>query len=129
MKLKKVLKPKKIEVKVVEPEKKERKPRGSNKLGSNEYKPMFEPIRIGSREYASFKNEDSKVNDYLEFSVKRFDDDEARAMVFITMYRESEAYTGYLKGKTIHFPIDKIQDVIDSLKDCMDKCEENHIEW
>lgn len=109
-----------------EPKKKEKKP---NKLPPDGYTPMFPPVRFLVREYSSFKDPMKKVKDYIEISVKRWDDDEAPACCFMTMYRESEAYTGYLKGKTVHFPIEMFSEVIEKLNDASDECEERHIEY
>ena len=90
---------------------------------------MFPPMRFLVREYPSFKNPEKINRDYIEMSVKRFDDDEAPACVFVQMYRESEAYTGYLKGKTVHFPISALGDVLENLESVSDKCEELNIEF
>lgn len=109
-----------------EPKKREKKP---NKLPLDGYSPMFPPVRFLVREYPSFKDPTKVVKDYIEVSVKRWDDDEAPACCFMTMYRESEAYTGYLKGKSIHFPIEMFADVIEKLQDASDECEERHIEY
>lgn len=109
-----------------EPKKREKKP---NKLPSDGYNPMFPPVRFLVREYPSFKDPTKVVKDYIEVSVKRWDDDEAPACCFMTMYRESEAYTGYLKGKSIYFPIGMFTDVIEKLQDASDECEERHIEY
>lgn len=106
--------------------KREKKP---NKLPPDGYTPMFPPIRFLVREYPSYKKPEKINRDYLEMSVKRFDDDEAPACVFITMYRESEAYTGYLKGKTVHFPISALGDILENLETISDKCEELGIEF
>ena len=100
-----------------------------NKLPPDGYRPMFPPIRFLVREYPSFKNPEKINRDYIEMSVKRFDDDEAPACVFVQMYRESEAYTGYLKGKTVHFPISALGDVLENLESVSDKCEELNIEF
>lgn len=108
-----------------EPKKREKK---ENSLPSDEYRPMFPPLRFLIREYPSYKNPEKINKDYLEISVKRFDDDEAPTCVFATMYRESEAYTGYLKGKTIHFPLNALGDVLENLEDIADRCEELDIE-
>lgn len=109
-----------------QPKKREKK---ENKLPSDEYRPMFPPMRFLVREYPSFKNPEKINRDYIEMSVKRFDDDEAPACVFVQMYRESEAYTGYLKGKTVHFPISALGDVLENLESVSDKCEELNIEF
>lgn len=108
------------------PKKKEKK---ENKLPPDGYRPMFPPMRFLVREYPSFKNPEKINRDYIEMSVKRFDDDEAPACVFVQMYRESEAYTGYLKGKTVHFPISALGDVLENLESVSDKCEELNIEF
>ena len=109
-----------------QPKKREKK---ENKLPPDGYRPMFPPMRFLVREYPSFKNPEKINRDYIEMSVKRFDDDEAPACVFVQMYRESEAYTGYLKGKTVHFPISALGDVLESLESVSDKCEELNIEF
>lgn len=109
-----------------QPKKREKK---ENKLPPDGYRPMFSPIRFLVREYPSFKNPEKINRDYIEMSVKRFDDDEAPACVFVQMYRESEAYTGYLKGKTVHFPISALGDVLENLESVSDKCEELNIEF
>lgn len=109
-----------------QPKKREKK---ENKLPPDGYRPMFPPMRFLVREYPSFKNSEKINRDYIEMSVKRFDDDEAPACVFVQMYRESEAYTGYLKGKTVHFPISALGDVLENLESVSDKCEELNIEF
>lgn len=109
-----------------QPKKREKK---ENKLPPDGYRPMFPPMRFLVREYPSFKNPEKLNRDYIEMSVKRFDDDEAPACVFVQMYRESEAYTGYLKGKTVHFPISALGDVLENLESVSDKCEELNIEF
>lgn len=109
-----------------QPKKREKK---ENKLPPDGYRPMFPPMRFLVREYPSFKNPEKINRDYIEMSVKRFDDDEAPACVFVQMYRESEAYTGYLKGKTVHFPISALGDVLENLESISDKCEELNIEF
>ena len=109
-----------------QPKKREKK---ENKLPPDGYRPMFPPMRFLVREYPSFKNPEKINRDYIEMSVKRFDDDEAPACVFVQMYRESEAYTGYLKGKTVHFPISALGDVLENLENVSDKCEELNIEF
>lgn len=109
-----------------QPKKREKK---ENKLPPDGYRPMSPPMRFLVREYPSFKNPEKINRDYIEMSVKRFDDDEAPACVFVQMYRESEAYTGYLKGKTVHFPISALGDVLENLESVSDKCEELNIEF
>lgn len=114
MKLHKVGKSKSPLIKAqAEKPKKERKSH-KNSLPSEEYTPLFEPIRFQVNEYESYSG-DSIVKDYLEISVKRFgEDDENAPRVFMQMYRESPKYTGYIK-KSINFPINEIEEVIDAL--------------
>lgn len=99
-----------------------------NKLPPDEYRPMFEPIRILVRETPSNKDATKMVKQYLELSVKRYDDDEALPFVWIQMYQESDFYTGYLKGKTIYLPLEMLYDLIDSLNDLSEECDRRHIE-
>lgn len=79
----------------------------------DEYKPMFPPIRFLSREFLNSKGD--TVKQYLELTVKRFDDDYALPFLWITMYQESPFYTGYLKGKTVYLPLDNFNDLISNL--------------
>lgn len=117
---------KSVEVQETPKEPKGKKP---NKLPPDGYTPMFPPVRFLVREYASFKNPSKVVKDYIEISVKRWDDDEAPACCFMAMFRESEAYTGYLKGKTVYFPIEMFADVIEHLQDTDEECEKRKIEY
>lgn len=79
----------------------------------DEYKPMFPPIRFLSREFLNSKGD--TVKQYLELTVKRFDDDYALPFLWITMYQESPFYTGYLKGKTVYLPLDNFNGLISNL--------------
>ena len=89
---------------------------------------MFEPIRFLVKETFSHKDPTKIVKQYLELSVKRFgEDDENAPMVYIQMYQESEFYTGYLKGKTIYFPVEMFEEVMDKLHDLNEECEKRHI--
>ena len=107
--------------------KKERKS-NKNTLPSDSYKPMFEPIRFLVKETFSHKDPTKIVKQYLELSVKRFgEDDENAPMVYIQMYQESEFYTGYLKGKTVYFPVEMFEEVMDKLHDLNEECEKRHI--
>ncbi len=99
-----------------------------NKLPPDEYKPMFPPVRILVRETPSLKDPSKVVKQYLELTVKRFDDDEAQPNVWIQMYQESDFYTGYLKGKTVYLPLWTLCDLIDGLNDLSDECENRGIE-
>ena len=97
-------------------------------LPPDEYRPMFEPIRILVKEMPSHKDATKMVRQYLELSVKRFDDDEAMPHVWIQMYQESEFYTGYLKGKTVYLPLEFLYDLIDGLNDLSEECDKRHIQ-
>lgn len=99
-----------------------------NKLPSDEYKPMFEPMRLLVRETPSNKDCTKMVKQYLEISVKRYDGDYVnQPMVYVQMYQESDFYTGYLKGKTIYLPLEFLYDFIDSLGEISDECEKRKI--
>ena len=122
----------KIKAKVQEPkeEPRKKKKRSENTLPSDEYKPIFEPVRKLVRECKSYKD-GTPMKDYLEISVKRWgeeDTDEAMPYMYIQMYRESSSYTGYLSGKTIYFPLERFDDVIEVLFALAQKCEEERVE-
>lgn len=120
------LKPVKRKVEAPAPE--EKKPRTKKEtLPKDEYKPMFEPIRFLVREEPSRKDPTKVVKQYLELSVKRYDDDAAQPYVWCTMYQESEFYTGYLKGKTIYLPLEMLYDLIDNLTELSDECDKRNI--
>lgn len=127
MKLKPVIKKelKKPEQQEVNAPKKNKK---ENKLPPDVYRPMFEPIRILVRDTPSTKDITKRVKQYVELSVKRFDDDEALPFVWIQMYQESDFYTGYLKGKTVHFPLEMLYDIMDSLDNLSEECDRRGIE-
>lgn len=99
-----------------------------NKLPSDEYQPMFPPVRILVRETHSSKDPTKVIKQYVEISVKRFDDDEALPFVWLQMYQESEFYTGYLKGKTVYFPLEMFYDVLDALNSIDEECDKRGIE-
>ena len=109
-------------------EQKETKKRKPNKLPPAEYKDLIEPKRFLVRESFPSDNPTKITKHYLEISVKRFDDDEAPVCAFIQMYQESERYTGYMKGKSIHLPIEMLYDLIENLQEVSDECDENGIE-
>lgn len=103
--------------------------KSENSLPSDEYKPMFEPMRMLVRETPSTKDPTKWVKQYLELSVKRYgDDDENAPMVYVQMYQESDFYTGYLKGKTIYLPLEMLYDLIDGLTELSEECDRRHIE-
>lgn len=104
-------------------EKVETKTEGNEKWrkASDEYKPEFDPMRMIVHEYVHPKD-GKTVKDYLEFKCTRFGED-GLPYVFVTMYRESDFYTGYLKGKTIYFPIEMLYDVIATFEEFSEECE------
>lgn len=123
------MKVKPLKLKKVTPEEK-RPPRKETKhkentLPPDEYSPMFPPKRLLVRETPSKKG--GVVKQYLELSVKRFDDEEAPPCVWIQMYQESDFYTGYLKGKTVYLPLEMLYDLIDGLSDLSDEADERGI--
>lgn len=128
MKLKPVIKKVTVQetFKKEEPVKKRKKQ--ENTLPPDEYKPMFEPKRILVRETYSHKDPTKVIKQYLELSVKRFDDDEALPFVWVQMYQESEFYTGYLKGKTVYLPLEMLYDFIDGLTELSEECDKRGIE-
>ena len=127
MKLKPVKKLQRPEQQVLETPKKAKKKQG-NSLPPDEYYPMFPPMKILVRETPSNKNPTKMVKQYLELSVKRYNDDEALPYVWVQMYQESEFYTGYLKGKTIYLPLEMLYDFIDALNDLSEEADRRHIE-
>lgn len=104
------------------------KTKKENTLPPDIYLPMFEPTRVLVRERKSSKDPSKDVKQYLEISVKRFDDDEGLPFVWIQMYQESDFYTGYMKGKTVYLPLDMLYDLIDSLTDIGEECDSRGIE-
>ena len=127
MKLKPTIKGMKSLPKAEPQEKKQRKSQ-ANKLPSDEYRPMFEPIRFLVRETHSSKDPTKVIKQYIEVSVKRFDDDEALPFVWLQMYQESEIYTGYLRGKCVYLPLEMLYDLIENLQTVDEECEKRHIE-
>lgn len=129
MKLKPVKPIKKLALSTTpEPKQKEAPKKKENKLPPDIYQPMFEPTRILVRETTSSKDPTKAVKQYLELSVKRFDDDEGLPFVWVQMYQESEFYTGYMKGKTVYLPLEMLYDFIDSLSDLSEECDKRGIE-
>lgn len=128
MKLRPIKKLPKPEQQVVEQPKKTTTKKQENKLPPDEYKPMFPPIKFLVRESFSSKDPTKVIKQYVELSVKRFNDDEALPYVWIQMYQESEFYTGYLKGKTVYFPLEALYEIIDGLNDLSEECDKRHIE-
>ena len=128
MKLKPTIKGMKKENVVEEKKGVQSKQKESKQLPPAGYKPMFPPKRFLVRETPSSKNPTQMVKQYVELSVKRFDDDEGLPNVWIQMYQESEFYTGYLKGKTVYLPLEMLYDLIDHLTELSDECEKRKIE-
>lgn len=94
------------------------KKKGPNTLPSDEYPKVYNK-RILVRQEDTFRQ-------YLDISVKRFNEDDDIVnpyFVQVTMYQESEKYTGYLKGKTIYFPLDNLYEVLEEFSDCEEECE------
>lgn len=108
---------------------KEEKKRKSkeNKLPSDEYKPIFEPIRFLVRETASSKDHTKVIKQYLEISVKRFNDELGLPYLWLQMYQESDFYTGYLSGKSVYLPVEMMYDLIENLQSVDEECEKRGI--
>lgn len=121
------LKPVKRKIETPAPEPKQKRKQKRESLPKDEYTPMFPPIRFLVREEPSKKDPTKVVKQYLELSVKRYDDDAAQPYVWCTMYQESEFYTGYLKGKTVYLPLDMLYDLIDNLTELSDECDKRNI--
>lgn len=111
------------EPKKVSPKSEEPKKRSKNTLPSDEYKPMFPPVRFKVRETPSNKDATKLVKQYVEVSVKRYNDDTAEPHVWLSMYQESDFYTGYLKGKTVNLPLEMLYDLIDTLNEVSETCD------
>lgn len=95
---------------------------------SDEYKPEFEPKKILVREFKNSRGGNTKH--YLHIKVQRFED-EGLPYVFLQMYQEcsnEDGYTGYLKGKSIHFPLEMMYEVLDGLTEVSDTCDKLKIE-
>lgn len=121
------LKPVKRKIETPAPEPKQERKQKRKSLPKDEYTPMFPPIRFLVREELSKKDPTKVVKQYLELSVKRYDDDAAQPYVWCTMYQESEFYTGYLKGKTVYLPLEMLYDLIDNLTELCDECDKRNI--
>ena len=121
------LKPVKRKIETPAPEPKQERKQKRESLPKDEYRPMFPPIRFLVREEPSKKDPSKVVKQYLELSVKRYDDDAAQPYVWCTMYQESEFYTGYLKGRTIYLPLEMLYDLIDNLTELSDECDKRNI--
>lgn len=128
MRLKPIIKKNLKDIKPPKQKEEPKRKKQENTLPPDEYKPMFPPKRILVRESPSHRDPSKVVKQYLELSVKRFDDDEAMPHVWVQMYQESEFYTGYLKGKTVYLPLDMLYDFIDGLTDLSEECDKRHIE-
>lgn len=128
MRLKPIKKLPKPEPQVAPVKEQPKRKKQENKLPSDEYRPMFEPIRMLVRETPSNKDYTKVIKQYLELSVKRFkDDDENQPMVYVQMYQESDFYTGYLKGKSIYLPLEMLYDFMDNLNDLSEECDKRGI--
>lgn len=126
MKLKPTIKGMKSLPKAEPQEKKQRKSQ-ENKLPPDGYTPMFPPTRFLVRETASHKDPTKVVKQYVEISVKRFDDDEAAPFLWLQMYQESEFYTGYLSGKTVYLPLEMLYDLLENLQAVDEECNKRGI--
>lgn len=102
----------------------DKKSKKKNSLPPDEYEPIFEPVKIKVREYTSQKSGE-KIIQSLVMKVMRNNYDDGRIYFYITMFQDSESYTGYMKGKTVYFPITKLDDTIGLMCEAIRKCEES----
>lgn len=120
------LKPVKKLVKPVEnlqkPKKKEK-----SQLPKDTYEPLFEPIRFLVSENPSMNDPTKRVKKYIEISVKRYED-LGLPYVFLQMYQEAEIYTGYLKGKSVHLPLEMLYTLMEHLEEIDKECDKRKIE-
>lgn len=121
------LKPVKKLVKQVETVKEEPKKSGKSKLPKDTYEPIFEPVRFLVNENPSYKDPTKKVKKYIEISVKRYEE-MGLPYVFLQMYQEAEIYTGYLKGKSVNFPLEMLYTVMEKLEEIDEECNKRKIE-
>lgn len=98
-----------------------------NSLPSDEYKPLFPPKKFLVREVPSAKDPTRIIKQYVEISVKRFNDDAAMPFVWLQMFQESDLYTGYMKGKSVYLPVEMLYDLIEQLQAVDEECEKRGI--
>lgn len=110
----------------LEEEEKPKRKKKPNRLPPDEYKPLLPPKRLLVRESETPSHH---TKQYVEFSVKRYCGDLVNAPeVYLQGYQESDFYTGYMKGKCIHFPLEMLYDIMDQLTELSEECDKNHIE-
>ena len=101
---------------------------------SDDYEPVvLKEKRVLVKEYQTDKGGNTKV--YINVKVQRYDKEDGANLglphVFIQMYQECEkpeGYTGYLKGKSVHFPLDMMCDMLDTLTDVSSECNSMKLE-
>lgn len=94
----------------------------TNTLPPSGYPELITPVKFLVREFTSSIDETKIIKQYVVISVKRFDDDESPVSCFLQLYQESDKYTGFLKGKSVHFPITALDSVIKELQGVSDVC-------
>lgn len=119
-----------------EPQSKRGRDGGNEKFKalSDEYKPeVLYDKKVLVKDFKTQKGGMTKI--YLVFKVQRFDKDDGQNLglpyVFIQMYQEcekKEGYTGYLKGHSVHFPLEMMYDVLDNLTELSDTCDRLKVE-
>lgn len=98
---------------------------------SDEYQPeVVSEKKILVRDYKNTSGKVVKI--YLVVKVQRFDKEDGDGLglpyVFLQLYQESERYTGYLRGKSVHFPLEMMYEVLDLLTEVSDTCDKLKIE-
>ena len=94
-----------------------------NTLPDDAYHPIYPPVRWLVRIGESHKGDPFKQ--YMEVAVKRNDADNGLPYLYISMYQESEFYTGYLKGKTNCIPVSEIPTLAGHLKDLYNEAQKD----
>ena len=108
----------------------QKKEKAKSTLPSDTYKPEFEPLELLVREYNSYKDASKTIKEYLCLSVIRFGED-GLPYVFISTRQESkdpDIYTGYLKGKSIKFPLEMLYSVMEQFDALSEECDNRGIE-
>ena len=100
----------------------EKKSGRKNSLPPDEYEPIFEPLKVKLREYTSEKSGE-KVEQYLIMKVMRNNYDNGKVYFYMTMWQDSKSYTGFMKGKTVFFPVTRLDDVIGFMCQAINDCE------
>ena len=111
----------------------QRKGRDSGNEAFKKLKDTYEPIVVSEKRIQTKDYYDKNMKlckQYVEVRVQRDDDDDDLGLpyVVVQMYLESERYTGYMKGRYIKFPLEMLDDFMDTLIDVSETCDRKKIE-